>query len=358
MTLLASLWWGSLALALSALVWMFGLVLARLGRERSGRARDLDRKRLREVCLAIVSEAGETAEGLRPFQHRARLMAEALLEFGAIVRGAERERLIAAYRLMAADSRFRERLFAGSKAGRLAAAEALALFPSDETERALNRVVNDPRDAELAAAAVRSLVELDRPPPLGRLLDELEARKMTDSLVYLPIVRRLVALSPDEAMSRLDSSATSPAARVLLADAVAVSGDYRAVAPLQRAARADRPDLRMAAIRGLSLLAHPASIPTLTEALSDPDWEVRAAACEAMGRTGFGEGVADLAELLADSVWWVRFQAAEALGRLGPDGLEALLHASRLSDDLPRRAASLALAEKGFAAPVLERGSC
>lgn len=358
MTLLAFLWWGSLALALGAVAWMFGLVLARLWRDRTGRARDLDRKRLREACLAIVSGAGETAEGLRPFQHRARLMAEGLLEFGAIVRGAERERLISAYELVGVDARFRERLFAGSRAGRLAAAEALALFPSDETERALYRVLDAPRDAELAAAAVRSLVELDRPPPLGRLLDDLEARKMTDSLIYVPIVRRLVALSPDEAMSRLDSSATSPAARVLLADAVAVTGDYRAVALLQRAARADRLDIRIAAIRGLSLLSHPASIPTLTEALSDPDWEVRAAACEAMGRTGFNEGVADLAERLADTVWWVRFQAAEALSRLGPDGMEALLHASRLSKDLPRRAASLALAEKGFAAPVLERASC
>lgn len=358
MALLAFLWWGSLALALCALAWMLGLVVARLGRERLGQARDVDRKRLRQACLAIVSGAVETAEGLRPFQRRARLMAEGLLEFGAIVRGAERERLISAYGRIAADARFRERLFLGSRAGRLVAAEALAWFPSDETDRVLNRVVNDTRDAELAAVAVRSLVELDRPPPLGRLLDDLEARKMTDSLIYLPIVRRLVALSPDEAMSRLESSASSPAARVLLADAVAATGNYRAVAPLQRVARADRPDLRMAAIRGLSLLAHPASMPTLTAALSDTDWEVRAAACEAMGRTGFNEGVAALAERLADSVWWVRFQAAEALSRLGPDGMEALVQASRLSEDLPRRAASLALAEKGLAAPALERTSC
>lgn len=356
MALLAFLWWGSLGLALGAVTWMFGLVLARLRRDRTGRARDLDRNRLREACLAVVSGADEAA-GLRPFEHRARLMAEGLLEFGAIVRGAESERLISAYTLVGADARFRERLFAGSRAGRLAAAEALAFFPSDETERALQRVVA-PRDAELAAAAVRSLVELNRPPPLGWLLDDLEARKMTDSLIYVPIVRRLVALSPDEAMSRLDSSATSPAARVLLADAIAVTGDYRAVALLQRAARADRLDIRIAAIRGLSLLSHPASIPTLTEALSDPDWEVRAAACEAMGRTGFNEGVVNLAERLADAVWWVRFQAAEALSRLGPDGMEALLHASRLSEDLPRRAASLALAEKGFAAPLLEGASC
>ncbi len=349
MTLLALLWWGSLALAMAALAWMVGLVLARIGRERISRARDLDRRRLREVCLAIVNGTGEAAADLRPFQHRARLMAEGLLEFGAIVRGAERERLIAAYGLMLADARFRDRLFVGSQAGRLAAAEALAFFPSDETERALNRVAGRALDAELTAAAVRSLVDLDRPPPLGRLLDDLEARNLNDSLVYLPVVRRLVALSPDEAMSRLDSSKTLPGARVLLADAVAATGDYRAVGPLQRAARADRSEIRMAAIRGLGLLAHPASIPSLTEALSDPDWEVRAAACEAVARTGATASVADLVDRLDDTVWWVRFQAAEALTRLGSSGLTALVKASSLSDDLPRRAASLALAEKGLA---------
>ena len=348
MTFLALLWWGSLALALAALVWMMGLVFARLGRERKSRARDLDRRRLREVCLAIVRGAGEAAVGLRPFQHRARLMAEGLLEFEAIVRGTERDRLIAAYDLVAADMRFRERLFVGSMAGRLAAAEALALFPSDETERALNRVLERPRDWELSAAAVRALVHLDRPPPLGRLLDDLEARDLTDSLVYLPVVRRLAALSPDEAMSRLDSSETLPAARILLADAVAATGDYRALAPLQRATQADSPNVRMAAIRGLGLLAHPASIPTLTDALSDPDWEVRAAACEAVARTGAIAGVAELVDRLNDPVWWVRFQAAEALTQLGSGGVTALMTASDVSDDRPRRAASLALAEKGL----------
>ena len=348
MTLLALLWWGSLALVLAALTWMLALVLARVGRERTSRARDSDRRRLRGVCMAIVSGAGEASEGLKPFRHRARLMADSLLEFAAIVRGVERERLIMAYEIASADVRLRERLFVGSKAGRLAAAEALALFASDETERALNRVVDFSDDAELRAAAVRSLVDLNRPPPLGRLLDDLEARKLTDSLVYIPAVRRLVALSLDEAMSRLDSSRTLPAARVLLADAVAATGDYRAIAPLQRAARADRPDIRMAAIRGLGMLAHPASIPNLKEALSDPDWEVRAAACEAVARMGANEGVNDLVERLGDVVWWVRFQAAEALTRLGPSGLTALLKASSQSDVLPRRAATLALAEKGL----------
>lgn len=355
MTFLALLWWGSLTLALAALAWMGGLVAARFSRERASRSRDRDRGRLRAACLAIVSGHGDAAEGLRPYRHRARLMAEGILEFEAIVRGVERERLILAYELVSADARFRQRLFVGSRAGRLAAAEALALFPSDDTEQALNRAVESGGDAELTAAAVRSLVDLDRPPPLGRLLDDLEARKLTDSLVYLPVVRRLVALSPDEAMNRLDSRHTLPAARVLLADAIAATGDYRAVPPLQRAARADRPEIRMAAIRGLGLLAHPASISSLTQALSDPDWEVRAAACEAVARTCANEGVADLVERLSDDVWWVRFQAAEALTRLGPSGLTALVRAASLPDDVPRRAASLALAEKGLTDTVIER---
>lgn len=355
MTFLALLWWVSLALAMGALAWMVGLVLARVFRERAALARDLDRRRLRAVCLAIAGGADQLSEGLQPFRHRARLMADTLLEFGAIVRGVERERLITAYEQVSADARFRERLFLGGRTGRLASAEALALFRSDETEQALGRLVEYSRDAELIATAVRSLVDLGRPPPLGRLLDDLEAGQQTDSLVYLPVVRRLVALFPDEAMSRLDSDTTLPAARVLLSDAVAATGDYRAVGPLRRAAQADRPDIRIAALRGLGLLAHPASIPTLTQALSDPDWEVRATACEALGRAGIREGVADLVDRLSDSVWWVRFQAAEALTRLGRAGLTALMDAAALSADLPRRAASLALAENGLGDRALDQ---
>lgn len=356
MTLLSLLWWGSIGLALLALVWMASLVLARVGRERASRTRDLARRRLRTACLAIVAGAGEAAAGLRPFRHRARLMAEGLLEFGAIVRGLERERLIAAYELVSADARFRERLFTGSRAGRLAAAEALVLFPSDETERALNRLTQAKSDAEITAAATRALVEMGRAPPLRWLLDDLEARAQTDSLVYLPVARRLVALSLEEALDRLECSRTPPAARVLLADAVAATGDYRALRPLQDAAKTDRSEMRIAAIRGLGLLAHPTSIPTLTEALSDTDWEVRAAACEAIARTGGEANVAALAERLGDEVWWVRFQAAEALTSLGSAGRGALQQASRTSGDLSRRAASLALAEKGIA--VALEGPC
>lgn len=348
MSLLAVLWWTSLGLVLATLAWMSVLVLARVGRERSGQARDRDRGRLREASLAIVGGAGEAASGLRPFRRRARLMADGFLEFSAIVRGAERERLITAYRLMSADSRFRERLFKGSRPGRLAAAEALAAFPSEETVAALNRLVERSRDPELRASVIRTLVELDRPPDLGGLLMRLEAEQMTTSLVYLPVIRRLVSKSPAEAMMRLDRADTGPAARALLADAVASTGDYRAAAPLESAAQAGEAGVRIAAIRGLGLLSHPGSIPSLIAALSDPDWEVRSAGCEALARTAAVEAVPQLSERLSDTVWWVRFQAAEALSRLGPVGVSALKTVSKSADDLPRRAASLALAEKGL----------
>lgn len=352
MSLLAVLWWTSLGLVLATLAWMSLLVLARFGRERGGRARDRDRGRLRVASLGIVGGAGEAASGLRPFRRRARLMADGFLEFSAIVRGAERERLIAAYRLMSADARFRERLFKGSRPGRLAAAEALAAFPSEETVAALYRLVERCRDPELRTSAIRTLVELNRPPDLGELLLRLEAEQMTNSLVYLPVIRRLVSNSPDEAMTRLNRAETGPAARALLADAVASTGDYRAAAPLERAARADEAVVRIAAVRGLGLLSHPGSIPSLTAALSDPNWEVRSAGCEALARTAAVEAVPQLSERLSDPVWWVRFQAAEALSRLGPVGVGALKDIAKSIHDLPRRAASLALAEKGLGDPV------
>ena len=108
----------------------------------------------------------------------------------------------------------------------------------------------------------------------------------------------------------------------------------------------------MAAISALGVLAHPAGGETVTAALDDADWEVRAAACEAVARMGIRKAIPDLVMRLADGVWWVRFKAAEALTRMGPVGIEGLRLAAGTGDDVVRRAAALALAEKGLAAPA------
>ena len=97
-------------------------------------------------------------------------------------------------------------------------------------------------------------------------------------------------------------------------------------------------------------MGHPAAEPPVLRALEDPDWQVRAAACEAVGRIGLRDAVPLLVEQLANPEWWVRFRAGEALAALGPVGLAALHEAAHAGTERASRAASLVLAEKGIQA--------
>lgn len=335
-------------MAALALTWMSGLVLARVLRARSDARRGADRARVRAACLDIVQGSGDAAFRLRPFQRRARLMSETLLEFLAIVRGGEQDALVSAYRSLNIDDRMRARLSRGGKPGRLAAAEAIAAFPGPETIAALERIVRKHRDAEIRITAIKSLIDLDAPPTLRDLLSDMRTQGVSDSLLYLPVVQRMTKLDPDQALELFTDGAVDPAARALIADALGRSGDYRAVLPLCDAASDPNRALRLSAVRGLGVLAHPAASDAIVRALEDPEWEVRSAACEAAGRIGLTAALPALVRCLADEVWWVRFQAGEAMTGMGQMGVQSLRLAAGADVDVVRRAASMALAEKGM----------
>ncbi|HZV83376.1 MAG TPA: HEAT repeat domain-containing protein [Brevundimonas sp.] len=348
MSLLLVLWWSSLAMAAVALLWMSTLVAARVRRSRKDERRAQERRLVQLACLEIAAGTGDAVASLRPVRGRARLLAESLIEFLAIVRGAERERLVSAFKAMAIDETFRQRLFRGGKAGRIASAEVLSVFPDPASVAALNRLLKTNRDPEVRVAAVKSLIELDAPPSILQLIDDIRRQGVSESLLYLPLIRRLAVDQADAALAALADARLAAGVRALLAGAVAAAGDYRAIEPLSQAAKSGGHGLRMAAVSALGVLAHPAAEATIVEALDDGDWEVRAAACEAAARMNVRGAIPALVMRLADPVWWVRFQAAEALTQMGPAGIAGLRLAAGAAVDTVRRAAALALAEKGL----------
>lgn len=353
MSELQLIWLVSLALAAAALVWMTALILARLLRERADRRRAHDRAVIQQVWLDLLAGHGDAVGRLRQVRGRARLMAESLLEVVALVRGAERERLIATLQAFDVDSVFRRRLLRGSAAGRLAAAEALSIFPGEAGVAALRRALVATRSGELRVALMRSLSDLSAPPGLNEVLGDVRGRRASESLLYLPLLGRLVANRPMEGLQAFGDGGTVGPARVLLAEALGASGDFRVLQPLCFAAAAPDEELRIAAVRGLAALGHPAAEQAILAALDDPVWMVRAAACEAAGRIGLRSAIAALARQLDDSVWWVRFRAGEALAALGAPGRERLQAEALDGGELSRRTASMVLAERGLAAETV-----
>jgi HEAT repeat protein len=327
---------------------MASLIVARLVRERSDRTRAADREAVIAAYMAIMSGAGDATARLKPYQRRARLLAETLLELLALVRGAERDRLVSGLQGLHIDDRFRSRLSQGSQIGRLAAAEALEVFPGADTRRALSRLYRSVRDPELRIAAIRGLIEIGAAPSIDTVLRNLEHRDQADSPLYGPVLRRLVADAPDDALTAFGRTDFTPPACAALADALGASGDYRAVGLLMLHVSAPNPLVRAASVRALGMLGHPAAEVAITSAFLDRQWEVRSEACEAAGRIGVAKLVPLLVDRLADEEWWVRFRAAEALAALGLDGIERLRTASRSGIDIVQRSASMALAERGL----------
>lgn len=349
MTTLMLIWSLSWVLAAAAVLWMLGLIIARLVRERVEHRRDLDRQLIHKAFLDILAGSGDAIGGLRRVQRRARVMAEALLDVVALVRGAERDRLISALQAFGVDRIFRRRLLRGSIAGRMAAAEALSIFSGPGVTQSLRDALNEARPAELRVGLMGALADLGAPPSLNEVLADLSGRRASESLLYLPLIARLVADEPMIALRAFGNPEVTGDARVILAEALGASGDYRALQPLCIAVRAPDVELRIAAIRGLTGLGHPAAEAVILNAMSDPVWVVRAASSEAAGRIGLRSAVPQLAALLDDEVWWVRFRAGEALAALGDVGRERLQQLAASGGDLSRRTAAIVLAERGLA---------
>ena len=342
------IWSTSVVLAAVALIWMAGLIVARKLRESAETRRQHDLRMIQQAFLDIMSGSGDAIGRLQGVKRRARLMAEALLEVIALVRGAERERLISALAAFGVDDIFCRRLSRGSVAGRIAATEALSIFTGDDTRAALRRALGKARVGELRVGLMRSLIEIGAPPGLHEVLADLGGRRASDSLLYLPLIARLVADDPMTALKAFGDPQVTGEARVILAEALGASGDYRVLRSLCAAARAPDIELRIAAIRGLAALGHPAAEPTILAGLADEVWIVRSASCEAAGRIGLRAAVPLLAAQLEDPVWWVRFRAGEALAVLGEAGRDRLRALAVSGGDLSRRTASMVLAERGL----------
>lgn len=344
MGLLSGIWVAALFTTASSMLWMAGLVLARALRQRLEARRAADRKAVTAALLGVLDGAPGANEGLAPFLARPGLLAGCLLDFMALVRGRDRERLIGTLRDKGVEALLQTAALKGRQSRRLAAIEVLCAFPSPQTEQTLTASLADP-DPDVRIAAARSLLEAGAPVSAAQLLALPEAEE-APSRLWAELLRTFAVDHAWETAEALGPAALSSAGRAMVVEAIGFSGDYRVLPRLLAEAADQRAEVRAAAVRALGRLSHPAARSTLAAALDDSDWEVRGEAAEAVGRSGFADQTEALAGRLADPVWWVRFRAAQALVALGEPGLRRLTDAADSDGGDAGRAASLALAER------------
>lgn len=345
MSPLTLIWVAALALAGLAIGWMSVLIVLRLFRQRADARRAVDRGAVMRAFMDVLKGAGDPAVSLAPYAHRARLMAEAILELHALVRGADQVRILDLLRRIGTVGVLIDRLDHGSRTGRLLSLEALSALGGDEAQSAMRRAVRA-KEPIVRLAALKGLVDSGAPPSVGAMLDHVHSGDIAPSGVFSELLLAVVAHDPDRAIQSLSRTDLTPLVRILLLDAVGRAGAYQAVPALVEAARDPEPEIRIAAIRGLGRLKHPAGGKALAAALADESWIVRAAAAEGIGAVGLVRLAPALAVLMNDGEWWVRFRAGAALRRLGAPGVQALSALAEGGGATARDAAAMALAER------------
>ena len=322
-------WTSSIGLAVLSLASLAVLIGARLYRQqRDARLGVLRKKTASDLVHYALSGGGLPSIPVRTRHERDTAIKIALDAFGIMDEQA-RARLTHALSSVALDTCVRQAARRGSTPRRIAALEALRLFPGPATRACLEEAQASP-SFRICLAALRTRVELGDLPDLDGVLMLTERPEGGRSLSLFRIVEACVRADLPAALVRL-TSAPSPRARIMLLKAIGATGSWAAFRDVAGASLDPDPEVRAAALIALRVMAAPAALAIFAAAIEDPDWQVRLKAVEGIGQLGKPQDRPIVEKLLSDPVWWIRFRADEALRRL--DGRAADLRAAH---DPPR----------------------
>jgi len=317
---LQAVWTLSIALAALSSVSMVTLIGARLVRQHRDGGLIVRRKQLSSELLRYALSGGELPVFPVRTRHDRALIVQTALDTSTLLDEEARARVSGVLRSASLDGWLRKSARRGPVPDRIAAIEAMRLFPGAETSRALD-TLEASSIFRICIASLRTRVEIGDLPDLASVLKLTERPEGGRSLTLFKIVEACVRADLPGALLLLDRGLPAMA-RIMMLKALGVSGSWAASRNIASATRDPDPEIRAAAMTALRALGIPAAIPFFVEATHDPDWQVRLKAVEGIGQLGKPEDRASIEPLLNDSVWWIRFRADEALHRL--DGRNAL----------------------------------
>lgn len=346
--MLVGIWLISLAFAVLSVAVMALLVLVRVIATWREKRREARRAALLSTIFAWFEGKAEDATIEAEMLRHRKTAVPLVIEIFELMRGADQIRLAELATRCGLADHLRQQLTSSSPAERLQAAESLIWFPSEATEAALRMALKDRReDVRLAAAA--SLAELGATVPISQILGMGSTGAKASSRRLEATLTKLASRQTTD-LSQVAADGNLPdRVRAAAIDAVARTGAFDHLRSIAALAADRSATIRAAVAHALGDFAHPLGAETVTRLLGDPDWTVRAEAAEAAGRIGLTDLADRLSDLLGDEVWWVRFRAGEALVSLGETGISTLRLQSRSALDTNRRMAALILAERGLA---------
>jgi HEAT repeat protein len=342
-SLFVLVWLVAIGLMSFSLATMTALICARVVREHQKTRRAARRAIvLPELVHHVGGLVGDETLDLHGLEKDAVLMAEVVRDLAGLVLGPERQRLMEALQALKVDQTLRRLLRAGSVVHRVLAAEALIFFPGEETYTGLLRAVrrDDPR---VRLAALRTVIELGRAPPVNEMLDAVIGGSERASLLFSDLLQRATRTQIDGAIEALKRKDLPVPVRVMVMQALGATRDKRAFPALKAATKARDPEIRAGALGSLAALGHTSTHKLVADALVDEDWRVRLKAIECVRKLGLTEFFARVMVLSNDEVWWVRYRAGQTLMSLADDDIAKLKRfakkSARFAPRSPRDAA-------------------
>jgi HEAT repeat protein len=339
-----TLWTLSLALGALSISVMVVLIIRRVVSSRRDAHDALGRRRVMTAMIRLAHDGDEAAflaaaEGVSDA-----VIADASSEFLGLVRGAERESVLAALGRTGQPAFLEKEAVRGNEAQRLHAVELIAAYPLDSCRAVLQDRLDRDKSHEVRLAAAIELAKLGAIPDLATLLGKIGLRGQRSRRVA-----ELFRLLPADSEPQLNALARDREAQNFLR-AAAIEASWRRDGQAEPTIFAELvddpvPEVVAAALRALGHVTHRPALPLLLAKLHHPDWEVRLEAADALGRLGEPSACEPLGALLDDEQWTVRYAAAKALQRLGADGLERLRSIAAEEPSRKQRTASLFLSE-------------
>jgi HEAT repeat protein len=273
-----------------------------------------------------------------------------LLRLALDLRGEESRAIVDLYRRLGLLNAELAALRAWRAGRRAAAAANLATLRAGQTQRQLERALDDP-DRRVRVAVVRALGEIGDRRALLALVRRLGERSPT---VVRQVEEVLLERGREVVAEIVEYARTTPALRGCRA-AVEVLGLLRAPAAadlLLDLVRHRDQELRVRAVKAAAAIGDPRFLEPFHELLADPVWAVRCQAARGLGTLGSASSIPLLADALRDAHWWVRFYAAVSLAELGEAG-HAALRVAEVDPEPTVRDMARYLLERGPLVPAL-----
>ena len=306
----------SVGLAALALVGGAATILSQVIRKHLETKRSLRRETILKGILQGLESSDWDLSLIENMSHNRRLCAGLFSEISELIRGENRDRVLALCREAAIDRWLLRQLKSWNSEHRRLAADTLGLIPGEESISALLGALDD-RSEEVRITAASSLAALNAMPPLGLLMEKLIESTSAQSLLLQRLLDSAALSRPAEVMELAKGIARLDFLRPLALSALGKAGHLDLSNEIATFVADDDPEVRAAALASVAALGDFSAKEHIKTALLDPVSFVRIRAIAATLALELRELAPEMRLLLDDKNWWVKFRASEALAIMG-----------------------------------------